>query len=135
MAATVFAANESSVTISRGDKGSETIDGVRSLEYRHVQARSNVYALGSAERVAMVSGARAVEGVLHIASTSETLNGIGDETFQIIVHLKHDKSAMSVAFDDCFLQSKSFGMGVGEHGEATYGFSAIRVTETHEEVK
>lgn len=122
--ATVFAANESKVLI-----GSEELQGVRSIDYRQSQVRQNVYALGSAERVAMVSGAQAVEAVLRIASTSKTLNEMGDTMFQVTAQLKHGDSTMTVTFDDCFLQSKSFQMGVGEHGEATYSFTAARVRE------
>jgi hypothetical protein len=122
--AMVFAANESSVQID-----GEAVDGVRSIEYRYVQTRSNVYALGSAERVAMVSGPQSVEAVLHIASTSKKLNEIGDTQFQLTAQLKHGDSKMTVTFDECFLQSKSFQLGVGDHGEASYGFTAARVRE------
>lgn len=122
--ATVFAANESKVLI-----GSEELQGVRSIEYRQLKARQNVYALGSAERVAMISGAQSVEAVLRIASTSKTLNEMGDTMFQVTAQLRYGESTMTVTFDDCFLQSKSFQMGVGEHGEATYSFTAARVRE------
>jgi hypothetical protein len=122
--ATVFAANETKVLI-----GSEELQGVRSIEYRQSQVRQNVYALGSAERVAMISGAQSVEAVLRIASTSKTLNEMADAMFQVTAQLKHGESTMTVTFDECFLQSKSFQMGVGEHGEATYSFTAARVRE------
>lgn len=122
--ATVFAANESKVLI-----GSEELQGVRSLEYRQLQVRQNVYALGSAERVAMISGAQSVKAVLRIASTSKTLNEMADTMFQVTAQLRHGDSTMTVTFDECFLQSKSFQMGVGEHGEATYSFTAARVRE------
>ncbi len=122
--ALVFAANESSVQID-----GEAVDGVRSIEYRQLQARQNVYALGSAERVAMVSGAQSVEAVVRVASTSKKLNAIGDAQFQLTAQLKHGDAKMTVTFDECFLQSKSFQLGVGEHGEATYGFTAARVRE------
>src|SRR4051794_11198945 len=122
--ATIFAANESTVQID-----GEAVEGVRSIDYRFAQIRQNVYALGSAERVAMISGAQSVEAVLRVASTSKKLNEIGDTQFQLIAQLKHGETAMTVTFDECFLQSKSFQMGVGEHGEATYGFVAARVRE------
>jgi hypothetical protein len=122
--ATIFAANESTVQID-----GEPVEGVRSIDYRFVQIRQNVYALGSAERVAMISGAQSVEAVLRVASTSKKLNEIGDTQFQLIAQLKHGESTMTVTFDECFLQSKSFQMGVGEHGEATYVFIAARVRE------
>jgi len=122
--ALIFAANESSVQID-----GEAVEGVRSIEYRHTQVRQNVYALGSAERVAMVSGQQAVEAVLRVASTSRKLNEIGDTQFQLTAQLKHGETNMTVTFDECFLQSKSFEMSVGTHGEATYSFSAVRVRE------
>jgi hypothetical protein len=122
--AQIFAANESSVQID-----GEAVEGVRSIEYRQTQVRQNVYALGSAERVAMVSGQQAVEAVLHVASTSKKLNEIGDTQFQLTAQLKHGDAKMTVTFDECFLQSKAFEMSVGTHGEATYSFTAARVRE------
>ena len=122
--ATIFAANESTVQID-----GEAVDGVRSIEYRQTQARQNVYALGSAERVAMISGALSVEAVLRVASTSRKLSEMGDKQFQLTAQLKHGETHMTMTFDECFLQSKSFQMGVGEHGEATYSFTAARVRE------
>ena len=53
MAATIFAANESQVLVN-----GKAVDGVRSLEYRVVQTRENIYGLGTNERIGTVSGAR-----------------------------------------------------------------------------
>jgi hypothetical protein len=122
--ATIFAANESSVQID-----GEAVEGVRSIEYRQISVRQNVYAIGSAERIGMVSGPQSVEGVLRVASTSAKLNGIGGTQFQLTAQLRHGDGTMTVTFDECFLQSKSFEMSVGSHGEATYGFTAARVRE------
>lgn len=123
--ALIFAANESSVQVD-----GEPVEGVRSIDYRHRQVRQNVYGLGSAERIGMVSGAQSVEGVLTVASTSPKLNGLaGDTSFQIVAQLKQGESTMTVTFDECFLLEKNFEMGVGSHGEATYSFSAVRVRE------
>jgi hypothetical protein len=122
--ATIFAANESTVQID-----GEAVDGVRSIDYRHVSVRQNVYALGSAERVGMVSGPQSVEGMLRVTSTSAKLNGIGDTQFQLTAQLRHGETTMTVTFDECFLQSRSFELGVGGHGEASYGFTAVRVRE------
>lgn len=121
---TVFAANESTVQID-----GEPVEGVRSIEYRQVSVRQNVYALGSPERVGMVSGPESVEGVLRVASTSKKLNEIRNTQFQLTAQLRHAETTMTVTFDECFLQSKTFEMGVGSHGEATYGFTAARVRE------
>lgn len=122
--ATIFAANESSVQID-----GEPVEGVRAIEYRQVAVRQNVYALGSAERIGMVSGPLSVEGVLRVASTNTKLATIGDTQFQLTALLRHGETNVTVTFDECFLQTKSFELGVGSHGEASYGFSAIRVRE------
>ena len=81
--ATLFAASESSIMVD-----GEAIDGVRAIEYRFQQQRSNVYALGSTERVGMVSGGQTVEGRLRVASTSGKLNGLSGP-FQVIATLRH----------------------------------------------
>ena len=121
----IFAASESSVLVD-----GEPVEGVRSIEYRFSQTRTNIYALGSAERIAMVSGPQTVEGTLRVASTSAGLNGkTGDAFFQITANLKHGETSMTVSFDECVLLGKSFELGVGGSGEAVYTFSAARVRE------
>jgi hypothetical protein len=121
----LFAASESTVLID-----GEAIEGVRSLEYRAHQQRTNVYALGSAERTGVISGPRSVEGVLRVASTNVRLNGLTDDTmFQITAQLRHGGTQMTVTFDECLLTDKNFELAVGGHGEAVYGFSATRVRE------
>jgi hypothetical protein len=122
--ATIFAANESSVQID-----GEPVEGVRAIEYRQVAVRQNVYALGSAERIGMVSGPLSVEGILRVASTSTKLATIGDAQFQLTALLRHGETNVTVTFDECFLQTKSFELGVGSHGEGSYGFTAVRVRE------
>jgi hypothetical protein len=48
---TLFAANESQVLVA-----GNAVEGVRSIDYRRVQARENVYGLGSHERIGLVGG-------------------------------------------------------------------------------
>ena len=122
---TIIAANESTVMV-----GTDTIDGVRSLQYRRQQQRLNVYALGSAERIGMISGPSSVEGRLPVASTSPGLDALGpSDSFQVIANLKRGDTALTVTLDECFLTEKTFALSVGEHGEAVYAFTAARVTE------
>lgn len=123
--ATIFAANESSVLLN-----GEPVEGVTALDYRHQQERTNLYALGSAERVGMVSGPQSVEGRVQVVSTSAAFNALtGDTAFQITANLKQGDTTMTVTFDDCFLLEKGFAMGVGGTGEAVYRFTATRVRE------
>lgn len=122
---TLFAANESIVMID-----GERIEGVRAVEYRKKQERANVYALGSAERIGMISGPQAVEGKIRVVSTNGQMDAKLDETgFQITAQLQHGEATMTVTFDECYLLEKSFTLGVGGVGEAVYGFTATRVRE------
>ncbi|QPJ61308.1 MAG: hypothetical protein G3M70_05145 [Candidatus Nitronauta litoralis] len=123
--ATLFAANESTVMVD-----GEAVEGVQSIEYRQQAVRRNLYAVGGAERIGVISGPQAVEGRIRVASTTSTLDGrIGNETFQISSQLRHGDTTMTVSFDDCLLTAKTFEMSVGNHGEAVYSFTATRVRE------
>jgi hypothetical protein len=125
---TIVAANDSAVLLN-----GEPVEGVRSIEYRRHQARQNVYALGSAERIAITSGPAGVEGRLTVASTAPKLDQVpSTSSFQITARLRHGDTTVTVAFDDCYLLDKSFALGAGGHGEAVYGFSAARVREVFE---
>jgi hypothetical protein len=125
MAATIFAANESTVLLN-----GQPVEGVQGIDFRFNQVRNNVYALGSAERVAMVSGPQLVEARLHVVSTSAALNALtGEEPFQVTAMLKRGGTQMTVTFDECHLTGKSFGLKTGGTGEAVYEFTAARVRE------
>ncbi|MGE0824814.1 MAG: hypothetical protein AB7P18_22180 [Candidatus Binatia bacterium] len=121
----IFAANESQVLVD-----GETVEGVRAIEYRRLQTRSSVYALGSEERIGLISGPQVVEGQVIVASASPKLDGLGQaQSFQISALLVHGTTRVSVTFDECFLQEKNFKLGVGGHGESIYSFTATRVRE------
>lgn len=123
--ATLFAANESTVMVD-----GEVVEGVQSIEYRHQAARRNLYAVGGAERIGVISGPQSVEGRIRVASTNSVLDDKkGSEPFQISSQLRHGETQMTVSFDDCLLTEKSFEMSVGNHGEAVYSFTATRVRE------
>ena len=108
----------------------EAVEGVSSIEYRYDQVRHNVYALGSAERIGMVSGQRSVEGQIAAYSTIAALDGLfGDEPFQVSAQLRQGETLMTVAFDDCHLTDKQFELGVGGEGHSVYRFIATRVRE------
>ncbi len=123
--ATLFAANESSVMVD-----GEVVEGVQSIDYRYQAARRNLYAVGGAERIGVISGPQSVEGRIRVASSNSVLDGrTGSETFQISSQFRHGETTMTVSFDDCLLTEKSFEMSVGNHGEAVYSFTAARVRE------
>lgn len=120
---TIFAASESAVLVD-----GNPVDGVQGIDYRMRRNRTNVYALGSTERVGVVSGNYDVEGRLRVASASPALDALGgSQIFQIIAKLKTGKDEVTVTFDDCYLTEKTFDLSVGGHGEAVYAFTAARV--------
>jgi hypothetical protein len=122
---TLFAANESQVLVA-----GKPVEGVRSIDYRRAQARENVYGLGSNERIGLVSGAQLIEGVLRVASTAAALDALGaEQSVQISAVLKHGNTSMTVTFDECFLQEKTFELASGSHGLAVYAFTATRMRE------
>lgn len=122
---TIIAANESSVLVD-----GTAVEGIQSIEYRKREARSNLYALGSSERIGVVSGQSSVEGMITVVSASPPLDGLDPEkAFQISAQLKHGDSHLTVTFDECFLDAKEFKLAVGIHGETTYNFTAARVRE------
>ena len=122
---TIFAANESSVLVN-----GEPVEGVRAVDYRRLHNRASVYALGSAERIGLISGPQVVQGRLRVASTSPGLDALApDAQFQITAQLRHGETRLTVSFDECFLVEKTFDLEVGGHGEAVYSFTATRVRE------
>jgi hypothetical protein len=121
----IFAANESSVLLD-----GKPIEGVRAIEYRQLRARTNIYALGSAERIGLVSGQQVVEARLKVASSDPRLDGLDPKTaFQIAAQLTDGTSKKTVTFDECYMTETSLELGVGSHGEAQYAFTATRVRE------
>ncbi|MBP0445847.1 hypothetical protein J8J14_13790 [Roseomonas sp. SSH11] len=121
---TIYAASESTVSLD-----GKPIEGVRALEFRQARQRTNVYALGSTERIAVISGPESVEGRLVVASTSPALDAVGAGMFQLMATLRHGETSRTVTFDECYLTGRSFAMSAGEHGEGTYMFSAARVRD------
>lgn len=122
---TVFAANESAVMVD-----GTPLEGVRAVEYRTNTTRSDLYAIGSSERIGVITGHRSVEGRIRVASSAPPLDAlVGDEFFQIAAPLRQGGTELTVSFDECLLTEKSFSMGAGGHAETVYAFTATRVRE------
>ena len=68
---TVFAANESAVLVN-----GTALERVRALEYRVHTVRHDLHAIGSSERIGVVSGRRTVEGRLRVASSAPALASV-----------------------------------------------------------
>jgi hypothetical protein len=122
---TIFAANESQVLVA-----GTAVEGVTGVDYRRVQARENIYGLGTNERIGLVSGGLLIEGKIRVSSTAPALDALTTEqSVQISAVLVHGETRMTVTFDECFLLEKTFEIGVGGHGEAVYSFTATRARE------
>jgi|RhiMethySRZTD1v2_1073278.scaffolds.fasta_scaffold10749_14 hypothetical protein len=122
----VFSARDSEVRV-----GNDLIEGVRAIEYRSVRDRREVTAIGTDERIAVYFGARCVTGRLRVASTAVVLDGLLTEPgeFQVVATLRHSGNRRTVAFDECWLESKQVELVEGGHSETIYQFSATRVRE------
>lgn len=122
----VFSARDSEVRV-----GNDPIEGVRAIEYRSTRDRREVTAIGSDERIAVYYGARSVTGRLRVASTAVVLDGLltTPAEFQVVATLRHGDTRRTVAFDECWLESKQVELVEGGHSETVYQFSATRVRE------
>ena len=126
----IFSANSSSVLVD-----GEAVDGLQSLAFRVVTEREDVRAIGSDERIDVSFGLRTVMGEMVVRSANDKLNQLLDERagFQLVATLSKAKGIqvtdkpVTYAFDQCYLESKSFGMDAGGTAATTYVFSATRV--------
>lgn len=122
----VFSANSSSVTVN-----GEAVPGVRAIDYREMRDQGEIYALGSAERIAVHYGAMRVEGRVTVASVNPAMDGFSTsgEAFQLVAQLAHGEASRSVSFDECHMVDKQFALATGGAGETIYAFTAVRVRE------
>lgn len=109
----------------------ETIEGLQSIDYRFVRNRHDVGAVGTNERVAVYYGLTMVVGRIRVASVTPMLDQLLTEgsEFSISVRLRHGESTRNVAFDQCYMDDKSFALDTEHHGETIYTFTATRVRE------
>jgi hypothetical protein len=109
----------------------ETIEGLQSIEYGMTKSRRDVGAIGTDERIAVYFGLKVVTGTLTVASANPTLDGLlnSNETFSISATLAHGETVRHVAFDECYMENKSFSLSTENHGATVYAFTATRVRE------
>jgi hypothetical protein len=124
--AEIFTAFASEVKVNE-----ETIEGLQSIEYSVLKNHQEVGAIGTDERIAVYFGIKNVAGKLRIASINSTLDGFlqANTSFTVSATLRNGDAKRSVAFDNCYLEDKSFGLGAEGHAETVYSFTATRVRE------
>ena len=66
-----------------------------------------------------------------VACINATLDGLlqSNKSFSVSATLRHGDVTRQVAFDDCYMEDKSFGLGAEGHAETVYSFTATRVRE------
>ena len=105
----------------------ETVEGLQAIDYRVVRNRHDVGAVGTNERVAVYYGLTMVVGRLRVASVNAKLDElleVSGDSFDISVHLIHGDSERDVAFQQCYMEDKSFALDTEHHGETIYTFTA-----------
>lgn len=110
----------------------ETIDGLQAIEYYHSKARSDVGAIGTDRRIAVYFGTRYVNGKLRIASGNATLDELLENNgpFSISATLRHGDNSRQLAFEECYLNDKSFELSAEGHAEAIYEFTSSALRES-----
>jgi hypothetical protein len=122
----VYTAYESEVKINE-----ETIEGLQAIDYKVVNGRQHIGAVGTTERIAVYFGLKYVMGTLRVASGNKTLDGLmqSNAEFSVSATLKHGEATRRVSFDACYMEDKEFSMDAQKHGETVYAFTAARVRE------
>lgn len=122
----VFTAFSSEVKVNE-----ETVEGLQSIEYSLDKNRRHVGAIGTDERIAVYFGMKTVAGKLRVASINFTLDGLlqSNESFSVSARLRHGENTRQIAFDECYMEDKAFGLGAEGHAETVYSFTATRVRE------
>lgn len=129
---TVFSANSSSVTVDGA-----VMEGLQSLAFRVVTEREDIREVGSDERMDVSFGLRKVMGELVVRSSSPSLDSYlhSRESFGIVANLVKQVGISTTSqptkyeFDQCYIESKSFGLDANGTGVTTYCFSVTRLRE------
>lgn len=122
----IYTAYQSEVKID-----DETIEGLQSIQYNHSKSRFEVGAIGTDRRIAVYFGTKVVTGKLCVASGNATLDGLleQNEPFNISATLRHGEQSRQLAFEECYVNQKSFGLSAEGHGEAIYEFTSSALRE------
>jgi hypothetical protein len=122
----VYTAYESEVKVNE-----ETIEGLQAIDYKVVNGRQQIGAVGTTERIAVYFGLKYVMGTMRVASANKTLDGLmqSNAEFSISATLKHRDTTRRVSFDSCYMEDKQFSINAQLHGETIYSFTATRVRE------
>ncbi len=130
---TVFSANNSNVLVD-----GETVEGLQTLAFRVITEREDIRAVGTDERIDVSFGLRTVQGEMVVRSASPKLDELLDARsgFGLVASLSKTAGITSTdqetkyEFDECYLESKSFGLDASGTAITTYAFTATRVRKS-----
>jgi hypothetical protein len=115
----------------------EVIPGVQSIEWKIIRNRQNVYNIGSQERIGVDVGPLYVHGLIRVRSTSTKLDEMllkdekSIEGKQILVQgVFRTTKVKDIAFDDAYIEEKTFSIDANGVGISVYTFTSTRVRET-----
>jgi hypothetical protein len=129
----IISANVSNIKVD-----GEVIPGLQAIEYKIVRNRQNVHNIGIDERVGVNYGPMYVTGTLRVRSTYppfdtmliEAVEGAEVKPFQLVVELKRGGEVIkTLAFDECYLEGKSFSMDSNDMAMSDYTFTGTRLRE------
>lgn len=129
----LITASTSKLTIDGKD-----VPGVQSIEFSINRNRQNIHSLNTDERIGAYYGGVVAQGSIKVRSLYAELDKKMYEKidalqhFQIVCELHPQGSAdlkKKITFDECFLDSKSFGVDATGVGVTTYNFTATRINE------
>jgi len=115
----------------------EVIPGVQSIEWKIIRNRQNIYNIGSQERIGVDVGPLYVHGLIRVRSTSTKLDEMllkdekSIEGKQILVQgVFRTTKVKDIAFDDAYIEEKTFSIDANGVGISVYTFTSTRVRET-----
>jgi hypothetical protein len=133
MAVQVYSSRWSTAQVTT-NAGSEKV-GIQSIEYRINLNKQDLYESGGHLRSNVTYGNKQVSGIIQIKSASDMLDALLDkmeeanDSFSLHVELSDGVNKKVLDFQQCFLDSKEFGMDNNGQGIASYSFTDKDVKE------
>jgi len=112
----------------------EELNGLQTLEFKVKRRQTDIEGVGMGERIGVESGLFIVNGTLRVRSLNKKLDDLlytpVAVPFNMVAELKKgDELVKKITFDECFLDDKSFELGIDDVATTIYTFTATRVRE------
>lgn len=130
MSHVVASAQESKVLL----EGKEIV-GLQSIDFKVVRQQIDVHAIGMDQRIGVAeTGMFKINGTLRVRSMCKELDDYlympVQTPFSLVAMLRRaGKQMKKIAFEECFIEDKSYEMGTGGVGLTVYNFTSKAVRE------